>query len=105
MKNLYCMKCGRQVNAKLGILPKKCCCGVEFSETNEDSLKKIVKNMFFVTILMLPLFVLIYFFRQYLRDSIILYTFVLVIVVVWFRIAETILVRIGLQTMTNIEIR
>lgn len=105
MKNLYCMKCGRRVNAKFGILPKKCCCGAEFSETNEDSLKKIVKNIFFVAILMLPLFVLIYFFRQYLQDSIILYTFVLVMVVVWFRIAETILVRIGLQTMTNIEIR
>ena len=54
---------------------------------------------------MSPLLILIHFGRQYLQASIILYALLLILGIFWCRIVQTILVRLGLVTMTNIEIK
>ena len=54
---------------------------------------------------MSPLLTLIHFGRQYLQAEIILYALLLIIGIFWYRIVQTILVRLGLVTMTNIEIK
>ena len=54
---------------------------------------------------MSPLIILIHFGRQYLQASIILYALLLILGIFWYRIVQTILVRLGLVTMTNIEIK
>ena len=54
---------------------------------------------------MSPLLILIHFGRQYLQASIILYVLLLSLCMFWYRIVQTILVRLGLVTMTNIEIK
>ena len=54
---------------------------------------------------MSPPFILIYFNRQYFQASIILYALALITIIIWYRIVETILIRLGLVTMTNIEIK
>lgn len=67
--------------------------------------KKIITSIIFFVILMSPLFFLIHFGRQYLQASIILYALALILCVFWYRIVQTILIRLGLVTMTNIEIK
>lgn len=54
---------------------------------------------------MSPLFMSVYFFRKFLRDSILLYVIMLVAFIVCFRQAEGILIRIGMLKMKNIEIK
>ena len=43
--------------------------------------------------------------KLYCKDSFILYMFALIIIIIWKHIVETILIRMGLTTMKNIEIR
>lgn len=102
MKKLYCMNCGAQIK---GIIPNKCSCGAEFDLADIKNIKKIITSIIFFLILMSPLFILIHFGRQYLQASIILYTLVLILGIFWYRIVQTILIRLGLVTMTNIEIK
>ncbi len=105
MKKLYCVKCGCEVNLKLGMIPKKCSCGVKFDETDIKKHKNIIGIIIIFIFLMSPPFILVYFSRQAFQNSIILYMCALVMIIVWYRIVETVLIRIGLITMTNIEIR
>lgn len=105
MKKLYCMNCGAQVNIKLGIVPNKCSCGAKFDLADTKDIKKITISIILFVILMSPLFIFIHFTRQYFQTSIILYTLVLIAVIFLYRFVETILIRLGLVTMTNIEFR
>ena len=92
------------MNIKFGMIPHKCSCGAKFDLADTKSIKIIVSIIFFV-ILMSPPFILIYFNRQYFQASIILYALALITIIIWYRIVETILIRLGLVTMTNIEIK
>ena len=102
VKKLYCMNCGTQIK---GGIPSKCSCGAEFDLADTKNIKKIITSIIFFVILMSPLLILIHFGRQYLQASIILYALLLIIGIFWYRIVQTILVRLGLVTMTNIEIK
>lgn len=102
MKKLYCMNCGAQIK---GMIPNECSCGAEFDLADTKNIKKIITSIIFFVILMSPLFFLIHFGRQYLQASIILYALALILCVFWYRIVQTILIRLGLVTMTNIEIK
>lgn len=86
-------------------MPHRCSCGAEFDLTNPKDIKKIIGSMLLFLIFMSPPFILIHFGRQYFQESIILYTSALIITIVWYRIVETILVRLGFVTMTNIKIK
>ncbi|MBS4980350.1 MAG: hypothetical protein KHZ72_03135 [Lachnospiraceae bacterium] len=105
MKKLYCMNCGSKMNIKFGMIPHKCSCGAKFDLADTKSIKKIIVSIIFFVILMSPPFILIYFNRQYFQASIILYALALITIIIWYRIVETILIRLGLVTMTNIEIK
>ena len=105
MKKMYCTKCGQKVNTKLGIIPIRCTCGADFSEWDKDTVKKTVSYIIALLLLMSPLFMSVYFFRKFLRDSILLYVIMLVAFIVCFRQAEGILIRIGMLKMKNIEIK
>ena len=96
------MNCGAQIK---GMIPNKCSCGAEFDLADTKNIKKIITSIIFFVILMYPLFFLIHFGRQYLQASIILYALALFLCVFWYRIVQTILIRLGLVTMTNIEIK
>ena len=37
MKKLYCVKCGCEVNLKLGMIPKKCSCGSTKAELSVET--------------------------------------------------------------------
>ena len=100
MKKLYCMNCSAQIK---GTIPNKCSCGAEFDLADTKNIKKIITSIIFFVILMSPL--LIHFGRQYLQASIILYALLLSLCMFWYRIVQTILVRLELVTMTNIEIK
>ena len=102
MKKLYCMNCGAQIK---GGIPNKCSCGAEFDLADRKNIKKIITSIIFFVILMSPLLILIHFGRQYLQASIILYALLLILGIFWCRIVQTILVRLGLVTITNIEIK
>ena len=102
MKKLYCMNCGTEIK---GGIPNECSCGAEFDLADTKSIKKIIVSIIFFVILMSPPFILIYFNRQYFQASIILYALALITIIIWYRIVETILIRLGLVTMTNIEIK
>ena len=102
MKKLYCMNCSAQIK---GTIPNKCSCGAEFDLADTKNIKKIITSIIFVVILMSPLLILIHFGRQYLQASIILYALLLSLCMFWYRIVQTILVRLELVTMTNIEIK
>lgn len=102
MKKLYCMNCSAQIK---GTIPNKCSCGAEFDLADTKNIKKIITRIIFFVILMSPLLILIHFGRQYLQASIILYALLLSLCMFWYRIVQTILVRLGLVTMTNIEIK
>ena len=78
MKKLYCMNCSAQIK---GTIPNKCSCGAEFDLADTKNIKK------------------------YLQASIILYALLLSLCMFWYRIVQTILVRLELVTMTNIEIK
>ena len=89
-------------------------CGVQKENTDfffgpnladTKNIKKIITSIIFFVVLMSPLLILIHFGRQYLQASIILYALLLIIGIFWYRIVQTILVRLGLVTMTNIEIK
>lgn len=103
MKTLYCTKCGAKVIIKLGIIPLKCDCGAQFHLSNPENTQKLILSIVFLFILMSPLFLTIGFNRHYFQDSIILYAMALIATIMWYRIAETILVRLGLFNVTNIE--
>ena len=77
MKKLYCMNCGTEIK---GGIPNECSCGAEFDLADTKNIKRIITSIIFFVILMSPLLILI-------------------------RIVQTILVRLGLVTMTNIEIK
>ena len=102
MKKLYCMNCSAQIK---GMIQNKCSCGAEFDLADTKNIKKIITSIIFFAILMSPLLILIHFGRQYLQASIILYALLLSLCMFWYRIVQTILVRLGLVTMTNIEIK
>lgn len=102
MKKLYCMNCGVQIK---GGIPNECSCGVEFDLVNTKNIRQIITSIISFVILMSPLLILVHFGRQYLQASIILYALLLIIGIFWYRIVQTILVRLGLVTMTNIEIK
>ena len=102
MKKLYCMNCGAQIK---GGIPNECSCGAEFDLADTKNIKKIITSIIFFVILMSPLLILIHFGRQYLQASIILYALLLILGIFWCRIVQTILVRLGLVTITNIEIK
>ena len=105
MKKLYCMNCGTQVNIELGIIPHECSCGAKFDLEDTKNIKKIITSIIVFVISMSPPFILVHFSRQYFQASIILYTLALILSIFWYRIVETILIRLGLVTMTNIEIK
>lgn len=105
MKKLYCTSCGTKLNIKFGIIPHNCSCGAEFNLVDTKNTKKIITSIIFFVILMSPPFVIIYFSRQYFQASIILYTLALILIIIWYRIVETMLIRLGLVTMSNIEIK
>lgn len=102
MKKLYCMNCGVQIK---GGIPNECSCGAKFDLADTKNIKKTITSIIFFVVLMSPLLILIHFGRQYLQASIILYALLLLIGIFWYRIVQTILVRLGLVTMTNIEIK
>ena len=102
MKKLYCMNCGAEIK---GGIPNECSCGAEFYLELLKNEKRIITSIIFFVILMSPLIILIHFGRQYLQASIILYALLLILGIFWCRIVQTILVRLGLVTMTNIEIK
>lgn len=54
---------------------------------------------------MLPLFTVLYFARRILRDSVVLYVVTLVAFIIYFRQAESILIRTGILNVKNIERR
>lgn len=105
MKKLYCMNCGTKLNIKFGMIPHKCPCGAKFDSADTKNIKKIVISIIFFVILMSPPFIFIHFSRQYFQASITLYTLALITIIIWYRIVETILIRLGLVIMTNIEIK
>ena len=105
MKKIYCMKCGQEVNIKFGMVPNRCICGAEFNEWNKNTVINTVLCIIALLLLISPLFVIVYFTRKFLRDSIILYAIMLVAFIICFRQAEGILIRIGVLKMKNIEIR
>ena len=105
MKKMYCMKCGQEVPVRFEMIPNRCTCGAEFHEWNKNTVKNTVWCMITFLLLMSPLFVIVYFTRKFLRDSIILYVIMLVAFIICFRQAEGILVRIGMLKMRNIEIK
>lgn len=106
MKKLYCMKCGRKINIRFGMIPKKCFCGAEFNKTDDiKNAKKIIGSIVLFALLMLPLFIFIYLGRVYFQNSIILFGLALLMIVFWYRIVETFLIRIGVVIMKNIEIK
>lgn len=102
MKKLYCMNCGAPIK---GGIPNECSCGAKFDLADTKNIKKMITSIIFFVVLMSPLLILIHFGRQYLQASIILYALLLIIGIFWCRIVQTILVRLGLVTMTNIEIK
>lgn len=103
MKKLYCMEnCGTEIK---GGIPNECSCGAEFDLAGTKNIKKIITSIIFFVIIMSPLIILIHFGRQYLQSSIILYALLLILGIFWCRIVQTILVRLELVTMTNIEIK
>lgn len=105
MKKIYCIKCGKKLNTKFGIVPNRCACGAEFGKWDEHTVKNTVLLIISLFVLMSPFFVVLYFLRQPLRDSFILYAVILVAFMFCFRQAEGVLIRIGILKMTNIEIR
>ena len=54
---------------------------------------------------MSPLVTIIYFARQFLQASILLYAITLILVFFWYRIVEVILIRFRLVIMANLEIK
>ncbi len=105
MKKIYCMKCGQEVPVRFGMIPNRCTCGAEFHEWSKNTVKNTVRCMITFLLLMSPLFVIVYFARNFLRDSMVLYAIMLVAFIICFRQAEGILVRIGMLKMRNIEIK
>lgn len=105
MKKMYCMKCGQKVNVKHGIVPDRCTCGADFNEWDKNTAKNTVLYIIALLFFMSPLFIIIYFARQFLRDSFILYAAALVMLMICLRRAEGVLIRIGVLKMKNIEIK
>lgn len=105
MKKMYCMKCGLEIHVKFGMVPNSCACGAEFREWNKDTVKNTVVCIITLLLLMSPLFVIVFFARKILQDSMLLYAIMLVAFIICFRQVEGILIRIGILKINNIEIR
>ena len=105
MKKMYCMKCGLEIYVKFGMVPNSCACGAEFREWNKDTVKNTVVCIITLLLLMSPLFVIVFFARKILQDSMLLYAIMLVAFIICFRQVEGILIRIGILKINNIEIR
>ncbi len=86
---LMSMKCGQEVPVRFGMIPNRCTCGAEFHEWNKNTVKNTALCMITFLLLMSPLFVIIYFTRKFLRDSIILYAIMLVAFIICFRQADS----------------
>ncbi len=78
---------------------------MQFREWNKDTVKNTVVCIITLLLLMSPLFVIVFFARKILQDSILLYAIMLVAFIICFRQVEGILIRIGILKINNIEIR
>ena len=101
MKKLYCMNCGAQIK---GGIPNECSCGAKFDLADTKTIKNNDKHYILCSINVSTAYS--YSFWQTIFTSgnnFICFTpdyryF-------WCRIVQTILVHLGLVTMTNIEIK
>lgn len=104
MRRIACARCGRRVPVKCGVMPRRCTCGEEFEWTPLDGPGRLASVLLAFALLMSPILVLIWLTRQLLKDSIVLYAAVLIVVFYWFRVCETLLVRLGLVCMAGLEV-
>lgn len=104
MRRIACARCGRRVPVKFGVMPRRCACGEEFEWEPLDGFGRLTAVLAAFALLMSPILVLIWFTRQLLQDSVVLYAVALIVVFYWFRVCETLLVRFGLVRMAGLEV-
>lgn len=105
MKKLYCKKCGHKTNSKFLFVPNRCVCGANLNEWEEDTGRSSLRYLLCLLLLMLPLFLIVYLLRNALRNSILFFAFILVISMIWLRLADGLFVRLGIVKMKNIFIK
>ena len=105
MRNLYCKKCGKKINTKLWMVPNSCVCGVNLNKWVKDDGRITIRYLLCLSLWMLPLFLIVYLLRAFLRNSILLYALILVSAMIWLRQADGLLIRTGIVKMKNIIVK
>ena len=103
MGKMTCVRCGRRVPVKFGVMPRRCACGAEFEWAPFAGAGRVAALAALV-LLMSPLFVLVWIVRSLLQDSIVLYVIALAAALYWLRVCETLLVRLGLLRMEGVDV-
>lgn len=104
MLKLTCVRCGRRLPLKLGVMPRRCACGAEFEWAPFGGAGRVAAALAVLALLMLPLLILVWIVRSLLQDSIVLYVAALAAALYWLRVCETLLVRLGLLRMEGVEV-
>lgn len=105
MKKLYCKKCGQKINSRFLLVPNRCVCGANLNEWEEDTGRSSLRYLLCLLLLMLPLFLIVYLLCNALRNSILFFAFILVISMIWLRLADGLFVRLGIVKMKNIFVK
>lgn len=104
MLKLTCVRCGRRLPLKLGVMPRRCACGAEFEWAPFGGAGRVAAALAVLALLMSPLLILVWIVRSLLQDSIVLYVAALAAALYWLRVCETLLVRLGLLRMEGVEV-
>lgn len=100
MLKLTCVRCGRRVPVKFGVMPRRCACGAEFEWAPFAGAGRVAAVLAALALpLMSPLLILMWAARPFLRDSTVLYAVWLAAAFYWLRVCETLLARLGLLRM------
>ena len=104
MLKLTCVRCGRRLPLKLGVMPRRCACGAEFEWAPFGGAGRVAAALAVLALLMSPFLILVWIVRSLLQDSIVLYVAALAAALYWLRVCETLLVRLGLLRMEGVEV-
>ena len=103
MGEMACVRCGRRVPVRFGVMPRRCACGAEFEWAPFGGAGRVAAFLMALALLISPFLVLIWIARSLLQDSIALYVVALAAVLYWLRVCETLLVRFGLLRMEGVD--
>lgn len=103
-KELYCSNCGEKIHTLHGLIPKKCEeCGTEFEWKHIENLTDLLHLLTLAASTFIPMVIMILITKLFIEITLLINIGLLAILVIWFNVAENVLVNLGLNLYKNIE--